>query len=182
MSASRLGEIMRQRSTATTPTTQVDPIPVLVDLDRYAELRPAWEAALRQVTTARTQLAAAEATGRRKMNSTHPADAIRETLAEAEAHADTLKTQVQECFVRVTVRGLTGPEYAEIEAKHPKPEDRRRAQLVRAIVQVDDHEGQPLPEITPDIFADFLRNASLGDEARIWKAINEASAGVDFPT
>lgn len=182
MTVSRLGEIMLKRSTATAPATAVDPVEVLVDLDRYAELRPAWEAAQRAAGQARAKALLAAEKGRRKMNGPSLADEADAEAEAAEARADELKAQVRECFVRVVVRGLTGPEYAEIEAKHPKPEDRRKAQLMQAIVKVTDHEDNDLDDITPAIFADFLRNASLGDEARVWKAITEASAGVDFPT
>lgn len=182
-----LADLISKRTGAGgTPTEQAR---ILIDVERYRELRPEWESANKRVAQLARRQEAIEANPeftkatRRKMNdpATNPVEEAAAELAAAEAHADELRAEVQACFVVVTVRGLRTDELATIRAKHPDPVEQANVHLRTAIVSVTDVDGNKLEGVTPSAFAKFIANNAVGDEERIWLAINTANASVDFP-
>lgn len=184
---SRLADLVLKRTqsdpAAPLPTEKVE---LLIDSEGHASLRPQWEAAQQAAKKADLRLQAIEANpeivkGRAKMNDEPPIEAARREASEAHAAADKLRDELRECFVVITLRGLTTAEVNEA-GKLDDLVERKRWQLERAIVSVTDANGANLPELTAAVMSTYLEGAPAGEEARVWTAINKAAQGVDFPT
>lgn len=187
--ASRFVEIVEKIMAADNPPPAPEPVRILFDTDRYDTLRPQWEEAVRRrekVSMLLTQLESnPDLVKRRKMNDADPVATARADLESAEAAVEALKEDVQDCFIAVTVRPLTGQEVAAIARKHSDGDAARmEAHLTAAIVAVHDIDGTDISEhVTPEIVVKLVRrHRGYGEEQKLWDAINKADAGVDFPT
>ena len=183
---SRLGELVRKRTAPGAVGASTEKVRLLIDVDGHTRLRADWEAAEKEARQADIRLKAIEANpeivkARTKMNDKPPVEAAREEVETAREKAAELRAEVQECFIVVTVRGLTSADVAEAN-KLDEMEARKAFQIDRAVVSITDVHGDELHDLDAGKLAKYLHYAAAGEEERVWAAINAATKGVDFPT
>ncbi len=145
-------------------------VPVCLDPDR-----------LTQLDTARQQLREAEKNQPApkpgapkpavKMNATNP-------VVKARKHLDVVEESVREASLMFVLEGKDGDEIAASGLA----EDDRYGIILLALKGVEDLDGNPIPEITPDKITQLLPTLSAGERALLYTGITMASAAPDFPT
>lgn len=171
---SPLGDLIRKRSGAGgAPTKSVH---ILVDVERHAELRPQWEA---------SRLEGLQAQRRHDQIDEKDTAAREQAKAEldaADAESAALKGQLRDCFVTVTLRGMTSSDLARAAAKAGTDAKAfKDEQIKAALVKISDAEGNEITDITPAVFMKFLAASAFGDEEKILMTIQELNSSVDFP-
>lgn len=187
--SSKYLEMMQKRTKGDLTSAVTRSCQICLDVEQYNSTRVEWEEAKKEAGAARlrhaTQKAKAEA-GQGpavKMNADSPVKIAAKEMDAAEKAASKAKAAVQESFIKVTVKGLGKPELVAIRLEVGDDNDEwTREVLKRALVDVRDYKGNVISDITADVLADFMATAPAGDWTRLSETLDEASAGVDFPT
>ena len=106
-----------------------------------------------------------------KMNAKDP-------IAEAQKHLDEVEEFVREASLNFV---MTSRSLDEMQAAGVAKDDQMGVILL-ALDGVEDLDGHPVPEITPDRVVQLLPTLSPGERALLFNGITTASSAPDFPT
>lgn len=162
---------------------------ICLDIEEYNTVREGWETAKREAAAARMRHATLKAQTeagqgpKTKLNAESPVKIAAKEMDAAEKAASKAKAAVQGTFVKVTIKGMNQPELVAIRLEVGDDDDAwTRIVLNRALVDVRDSKGGVIDDITADVLTDFIAVAPSGEWSKLSKTIDEASAGIDFPT
>lgn len=185
MTKSKYAELIAKRLEATPGEGELETVELCIDPAGYTSTRGAWHQARGEAERLRLQLAKPADTptaGKRRMNSGKSAQELEQALDAAEAAERDARDAVRENFVVLHFRSLDSAESQAILLE-AKGDTRAWNRLVieRALVKVTAHDGDVIGDVTPEMVATLVAKSPAGEANKIMKAVDKASAAVDFP-